>query len=87
MKARTMIYLDSEELSVLRAEARASGISLAELLRRLLRQHIEQRSAAAVEPSIAAYLRIVGLGSSGKSDVAERHDAYLGQALLREHLR
>jgi hypothetical protein len=81
-----MVYLDSEELSVLRAEARASGISLAELLRRLLRQHIEQRSAA-VEPSIAAYLRIVGLGSSGKSDVAERHDVYLGQALLREHLR
>lgn len=64
MKARTMVYLDSEKLSVSRAEARASG-------------------SAAVEPSIAAYLRIVGLGSSGRSDVAERHDAYLGQVLLR----
>ena len=86
MKARTMVYLDPEELGALRAEAKASGISLAELLRRLVRQYIEQRGAVA-KPSPESYRRIIGLGSSGKSDIADRHDAYLGQALSREHLR
>ncbi len=31
-------------------------------------------------------MAFVGLGSSGLSDVAERHDDYVGQAIAHEHL-
>lgn len=86
MKARTMIYLDPEELEALRREARALGVSLAELVRRVVRQHLDESRVLRPNPS-RALLKLVGLGSSGRSDVAERHDAYLGEALTREHLR
>ncbi len=33
---------------------------------------------------LEAYLKIVGLGSSGHTDVSERHDSYLGEALTLE---
>lgn len=85
-KSRTMIYLDRDELETLRAEARAQRISLAELLRRLVRQHLERR-VAPPPPSAAAHLKIVALGSSGRADVSARHDDYLGEALQREHAR
>jgi len=86
MKARTMVYLDAEELRALRAEAKATGISLAEVLRRLVKEHLEQRGAAPPAPP-EAYLKIVALGSSGRQDISERHDTYLAEALHREHAR
>jgi hypothetical protein len=33
------------------------------------------------------YLKIVGLGSSGKQDISEEHDHYLGKAIRREPTR
>ena len=86
MKARTMVYLDSQQLKALKARARAEKVSLAELMRRLVRAHLEERQPLPSVPA-AAYARIVALGSSGRSDISERHDAYLGQALQREHAR
>lgn len=86
MKSRTMVYLDPPQHRALKARARAEGLSLAELMRRLVKQHLEEHQALPpVSP--AAYARIVALGSSGRSDISERHDAYLGQALQREHAR
>ena len=86
MKARTMVYLDSQQLKALKARARAEGVSLAELIRRLVRAHLEERQALPPVPP-AAYARIVAIGSSGCSDIAERHDAYVGEAFQREHAR
>lgn len=84
MKSRTMVYLDSEQLQALRAEAKTQGISLAELLRRLVQAHLEKRhNLAPVQPS--AFLRLVGLGASGQEDISERHDDYLGKSLRHEH--
>jgi hypothetical protein len=86
MKARTMVYLESEELQALRVEAAKKGISLAELMRRLVRQHVEKRHPE--PPATAkAYLKIVALGSSGRRDISVRHDHYLAEALRREHSR
>jgi hypothetical protein len=86
MKTRTMVYLDSEELQALRMEAAKSGISLAELMRRLVGSYLEKgRSKSAAPPR--AYLKIVALGSSGRRDISERHDQYLAEALRREHAR
>jgi hypothetical protein len=81
-----MVYLETEQLQALRAEARKKKISLAELLRRLVQEHF---TAPSPPPpvSVSTYLKLVGLGSSGRKDIAERHDAYLGEALRREHAR
>lgn len=81
-----MVYLDHEQLQALRAEARVQRIPLAELMRRLVQQHLDGRQGAP-PPSPDAYLKIVALGSSGRRDVSERHDQYLGEALHREHAR
>jgi hypothetical protein len=84
MRARTLIYLDPDDLQALRAEARAQRISLAELMRVLVRQHLRgRRRSGPSHPD--AYLRLVGLGSSGHEDISQRHDAYLADALRREH--
>lgn len=84
MKSRTMVYLDPEQLQILKAEARAQRISLTELIRRLIKQHIEECQELPAVPR-EAYLRIVALGSSSCQDISDRHDTYLGEAIHREH--
>ena len=74
MKARTMVYLDPQQLKSLKARARTEGISLAELMRRLVSAHLEQRQPLPAV-SAAEYARIVAIGSSGRQDISERHDA------------
>ncbi len=84
MKTRTMIYLDTKELQALREKARAERISLAELLRRVVKQYLDSRTTVpAPDPSL--YLQIIALGLSGRHDISERHDHYLADALRREH--
>ena len=39
------------------------------------------------EASPRDYLAIVGLGQSGKTNISEKHDDYLAQALSDENLR
>lgn len=86
MKSKTMIYLEPEQLQSLRSEARSRRISLAELMRRLVQDHLgRERPLNEVSPE--AYKKIIGLGSSGKQDIAEKHDEYLGKALRSEHTR
>jgi len=86
MKMRTMVYLGHDELQALRTEARSRGISLAELMRRLVKQYLQERQGAPPVPA-DTYLKIVALGSSGRQDISERHDRYLGEARRREHTR
>lgn len=75
-----MIYLEPEQHKALRAEVVGQGISMAELLRRLVKRHLEEGRASPQVPT-GAFMKVVALGSSGRSDVSERHDAYLAQAL------
>ena len=81
-----MIYLEPEQHKALRAEAVGQGISMAGLLRRLVKRHIEEGRASPQVPA-GAFMKVIALGSSGRSDVSERHDAYLAQALRRDHPR
>ena len=84
MKARTMVYLEREQLEALRTEARSRRISLAALIRSVVQRHLDgRRSDRAVAPE--AYFKIVGMGASGDADISERHDRYLGHALRDEH--
>ena len=79
-----MIYLEAEQLQSLRKEARSQRISLAELMRQLVTNHLVKGKSVPTASS-EAYHKIVGIGSSGKKDISEKHDEYLGKALYREH--
>lgn len=37
--------------------------------------------------SVQVYARLIGLGSSGRSDIGDEHDDRLARALAHEHLR
>jgi len=65
----------------LKERAKEEGISLAELIRRMARDYLRKKA------SPRDYLAIVGLGESGKTNISEKHDAYLAQALSDENLR
>jgi hypothetical protein len=86
MKARTMVYLDPQQMKALKARAKAEGISMAEFMRRLVTRQLAGHQPLSSVPT-EAYARMVALGSSGRSDVSERHDAYLAEALQRDHDR
>jgi len=81
-----MAYLDKDQHQALRAEAAREGVSMAELLRRVVRKHLQDRAGGPRVPR-EAYLKLVALGTSGYTDVAERHDAYLAGALRDERPR
>ena len=84
MKSKTMIYLERDQLKALKARARAERISLAELIRRLVAKQLAEPAIAPVVAS-EVFARIVGLGGSGRPDVAGRHDEYLADAIGRDH--
>jgi hypothetical protein len=75
---RTQVYLEPEQHRLLKKEAEAKGISLAELLRQLANQHLRK------DPTREDFARIVGLGKSGCADAAEEHDRYIGEAISRD---
>ena len=80
------MYLTPESLRALRREAKGAGISLTELLRRIVAAHVQGR--AGVEAfSKEAVLSFVALGRSGREDGSERHDAVLDEAFRGGALR
>jgi len=86
MASRTMVYLEGEQLEALKQRARAERVSVAELMRRLVRQYLDASGDVPPAP-VEVYARIVGLGASGHTDIAEQHDRHVADALRREHLR
>jgi len=78
---RTQIQLTEGQMRRLRAAARENGVSLAEMVRRLIDRGIEQE----LPDRRAAYLRAMGSVGRfrdryGVRDVASRHDEYLDGA-------
>jgi hypothetical protein len=73
---RTQITLYPEEHRRARHRAAELGISLAEYLRRLVRDDLEEPAAPARDVS-----SLFALGDSGGSDVAAREDEYVGEAV------
>jgi len=73
-KRRIQIYLDPEVHQRLKERAREEGISLSELIQRMAKDYLRK------EASPKDFLAIVGLGQSGKTDIAEKHDEYLVQS-------
>jgi hypothetical protein len=81
MMARTQITLSPEEHRRARARAAELGISLAEYIRRLVRDDLGEPRRATDLSAIA------GLGNSGGSDIARFKDQYIGEAVEAEWKR
>ncbi|MBA3875653.1 MAG: hypothetical protein C0498_01730 [Anaerolinea sp.] len=75
MMQRTQIALDSAEHRRARRRAAELGISLAEYVRRLVRQDLEGPVINGDPASLFA------LGDSGGSDVSTAKDAYIAEAV------
>ena len=86
MNTKTMVYLEPEQHRALKAKARAEGISLAELMRRLARAHLSANKAL---PAVTrdTYAGLVNLGASGRSNIGDRHDDELARVLRAKHAR
>lgn len=87
MTSRFMVYLDADQLRALRKRAQGERVSVAELVRRFVRDGLARAAGPAPQPSASALKRLIGLGSSGQADVGDTHDTRLARALGREHLR
>ena len=80
---RTQIQMEEDQIEWLRAEAGARGVSVSQLIREgitFFRTHEERFPEEKKKRALAA----VGRFSSGASDVSERHDDYLAEALRKE---
>lgn len=80
---RTQIYLDPELAESLDRLAGQRGTSRAELIREAARQLL----AEAETPEEDSILGLAGIGHSGLSDVADRHDDYLVEDEIRSWSR
>lgn len=81
MVQRTQVTLDPEQHRRARQRAAELGVSLAEYLRRLVRNDLGG------DPSAGDVSAILALGDSGGSDVARHKDEYIGEALDALHPR
>jgi hypothetical protein len=86
MLTRTIVSLERAQLRALKARARAEGISVAELMRRLVAQELQAERPPTSVPA-SAFERIVAMGASGRADVGDRHDALVADAIRKEHDR
>jgi hypothetical protein len=76
---RTQVYLTRAQHGALRRQARARKLSMTELLRRLVDEHLSGRRGVTVYGK-EAILALGNLGASGRSDTSERHDDALDEA-------
>ncbi len=78
---RTQVYLTPEHHTFLKEEAEKQGVSLAELMRCILDEYMHRATPK------EAFMKIVALGQSGRSDISAKHDRYIAKALKSEHVR
>jgi hypothetical protein len=76
---RTQIQLEEEHLNWLRNESKTRGVSISQLIREGISLFKEREERMPADRKARA-LEAVGRFSSGKSDIAEKHDQYLANA-------
>lgn len=68
---RTTVFADEHLIHELRDLARREGKTLSQVIREALERAVAERKGASAAPSI------LGIGRSGRGDVAERHEELL----------
>lgn len=71
-KIPVQVYLDPEQDRIIGFLSKKNGKSKASVIRLCISEYLE-RLPSEVDPA----LDIMKLGSSGRKDIAEKHDAYL----------
>lgn len=83
---RTQVYLTPKQHRALKREAAREGVSMTEMLRRIVDLHLlgprDRR-----RPPKELVLSFVALGESGRKDVSENHDRELDEALRARSVR
>ena len=74
---RTTVFVEDTVLDALRAIARRSGVSLAEVTREALSAYVSKRHGGHKS------LSIIGIGRSGRRDIAERAEDILKESFGR----
>lgn len=74
---RTQVLLTEEQVRRLREEAARRGVSMAEIIRQALQEHLIRRQRQKLH---SRALAAVGRFSSGRSDVSKEHDRELEEA-------
>jgi hypothetical protein len=83
---RTQIYIEASHLRALRREAKEAGVSVTELVRRIVAGHLnDERGVPAFKKEDV--LSFVALGKSRHRTVSERHDDALDEAFRAGDLR
>jgi CRISPR/Cas system-associated protein Csm6 len=82
---RLQVQLTEAQASNLRKTAESEGTSQAEIVRRALEAYLRRPIHAREAAVRARALELIGAFSSGVSDVAENHDRYLAEAILKEN--
>lgn len=77
MNIRMQVTIPEEDHARASDKAAASGVSLAEYLRRLVRRDVREEPTSPL-PDIA---ELFGIGDSGGGDVARHQQEYLGEAV------
>ena len=80
MKEPVQVYLDRQDSTILENLAEQTGLSKAELLRQALRQMAQVKLTGKKKPGWSFDV-LIGSMDNGPTDMAERHDYYLAQAL------
>jgi Ribbon-helix-helix protein, copG family len=83
---RTQVYLTKRQHRALKKAAREEGLSMTEMLRRILDTHLEERSGLRSFKK-EGVMSFIGLGSSGRRDIAANHDRALDEAARGGALR
>jgi hypothetical protein len=82
---RTQIYLTPPQHRRLKGEAARAGLSMTELLRRIVDVHLKGGRALPFKKE--ACPSFIGLGTSGRRRTSERHDQALDEAFRGGALR
>ena len=83
---RTQIYLSRSQHRALKREAKSAGISMTELVRRIVAERIEGDQRVRVHDK-EAVMRFIDLGNSGVTNTSEEHDSTLDEAFRAGDLR
>ncbi|MFH1150248.1 MAG: ribbon-helix-helix protein, CopG family [Actinomycetota bacterium] len=78
---RTQIQLTEEQYEGVRRIASREKISMAEYIRRALDRSLRQETPVTDEARRRMALQAMGTGHSGRSDISQRHDEYLVEAI------
>jgi hypothetical protein len=83
---RTQVYFTEAQHRALHRAAEREGLSMTELLRRLVDRHLLARRGP-LDFDKEAVLALVGLGESGETRTSAEHDAALDEALRAPAVR